>query len=78
MRLNNTITTLTVTIGLLVTPAAATAAGRTLSEAHSGTPAKARINLNAVQLLRSRSADTPADASSILSGTDRYDLEYSR
>ncbi|MCY4596475.1 MAG: hypothetical protein OXC19_16950 [Bryobacterales bacterium] len=78
MKTNNTIIAITVTIGLLVIPAAATAASRTVSEAHPGTTVEARINLNAIQMLRARSADSPRGSDSILSGTERYDLEYFR
>ncbi len=78
MPLNNTINTLAVTIGLLVISAPATAASRSFTDIHPDTTIEARISLNAIQMLRARSAEVPSEANSILSGTERYDVEYFR
>ncbi len=76
MRLNNTIATPAVTIGLLVT--SAMAASRSFSDIQPDAAVEARSSLNAVQALRARSAQVPSEMNSILSGTERYDLEYFR
>ena len=78
MQHSKTIAALAVTIGLLVTPALAEVASQSFPGIHPDTAVEARITLDAVQILRSRSAETPSGANSILSGAERYDLEYFR
>ena len=74
MQLSKPLCTLAAVAGVLVTPALNADSDRSIENL----AVEARATLNALQTLRARSVDTPNESDSILSGTERYDLEYFR